>query len=67
MTHEFDAVRASFASSLPGRFAAAVSRAVTSAWRTSTAGAVARSGSGRLMVMPAPSVIQIIAIAIAMI
>jgi hypothetical protein len=65
MTHEFDAVRASFASSWPGRVIAAVTRAVQSASRTSTAGAAARSMSMAMQAIPAVSLIRIVAVAIA--
>lgn len=65
MTHEFDAVRASFAASRPGRLLAAVRNAVQSALRTSAAGAAARSMSTTIKAVPTVSVIRSCAAAIA--
>jgi len=64
MTYEFDAVRASFASSQPGRLLAALTHAVKSASRTSAAGAAARSMSMTMKGIPTASVIRTSAVAI---
>lgn len=65
MTREFDAVRASFASSRPGRLFAAATEAVKAAWRTSAAGAAARSICSAIRATPAASLIRTIAVAVA--
>ena len=65
MRHEFDAVRASFASSWPGTFVAALTQAAQSALRTSATVAAARSMARTMKAIATGSVIRTCAIAIA--
>jgi hypothetical protein len=65
MTREFDRVRASFASSWAGRALAGLERVATSAWRTSRFGAAMTGIAPELANRPAPILIRIAAIALA--